>query len=165
MRRRPSTISVSLPSACRLVRRRARVRVASTRRQPAAGADQRQQQIGVDVLVPDGQFALPGQPSHRLAVLPGGGPCRAEDVLLLVSVLTGRDRDAGREPFDVPLEGSGEGLVEVVEVEEERAFRGGVQAEVQQVGVSAELDGEPGVRLGGEVGGHDGGGPAQERER
>lgn len=164
IRQRPSTVSVSLPRAWRLVRRRARVRVASARG-AASRADQRQQQVGVDVLVPDGQFTLPGQPSHGLAVLPGGGSCRAEDVLLLVPVLPGRDRDTGREPFDVPLEGAGEGLVEVVEVEEQGAFRGGVQAEVQQVGVAAQLDGEPGVGLGGQVCRHDGGAPAQERER
>jgi len=82
-----------------------------------------------------------------------------------VPVGAGGHGDGGREPFDVPFEGAGEGLVEVVEVEEQGAFRGGVQTEVEQMRVAAQLHGEPGVGLGGEVGGHHGGGTAQEGER
>ena len=50
------------------------------------------------------------------------------------------DRQAGREPFHVPLERAGQGLVEVVEVEDQARSGEANSAEVGQVGVAAQLD-------------------------
>ena len=72
--------------------------------------------------------------------------------------------EGGGEAFEVPLEGAGDGFVEVIEVEDELAVGGGEGAEVLDVGVAAELDGEAGVGEAGEVGGHDGDGAAEEGE-
>ncbi len=131
----------------------------------AGRTHQRQQAVGVDPLVPDGEFALAGQLAKRRTVR----GCRlqrgAVGLRVAVAVLAGGDRDARGEALDVPLERAGERLVEVVQVEELGAFRGGVQAEVEEVGVAAELDREAGVRLGRQVAGHHGGRAAQERER
>ncbi len=49
------------------------------------------------------------------------------------------DGEAGREALDVPLEGAGVRLVEVVDVEHEATFGGGEHAEVADVGVPAQL--------------------------
>ena len=75
------------------------------------------------------------------------------------------DGQARREPLDVPLEGAGQGLVEVVEVEHEAAVGRGEDAEVGQVGVAAELRPQPRVRRRGQVGRHGQGSAAEERER
>ena len=49
------------------------------------------------------------------------------------------DLEARRQALHVPLEGAGKRLVEVVEVEDERALRGRETADVREVGVAAEL--------------------------
>ena len=49
------------------------------------------------------------------------------------------DLEAGGEPLDVPLPRTRQGLVEVVDVEDELAVRGREGAEVREVGVTAEL--------------------------
>ena len=49
------------------------------------------------------------------------------------------DREAGDEPLDVPLERSRQGLVEVVDIEDERPVRRRIDAEVGEVRVAAEL--------------------------
>ncbi len=132
---------------------------------PARGAGEGEQALGVDPLVPDGEFAHPGKTARLGAVRGGGRERGATYVGLAVAVLAGGDGDAGGQALDVPFEGAGEGLVEVVEVEQQGAFRGGVQAEVEQVRVAAELDGQAGVRGRGQIGGEYGGGTAQEGER
>lgn len=62
------------------------------------------------------------------------------------------------------FEGAWDGFVEIVEVEDELAVRGGKGAEVLDVGVAAELDKEGRVGEAGEVSGHDGDGAAEEGE-
>jgi hypothetical protein len=75
----------------------------------------------------------------------------------------GKD-EAGGETLDVVLEGTADGLVEVIDVEDQAAVEGGVGSEVEDVGVAAELGGDAGVGMAGEVGGHDGDGAAKEAE-
>src|SRR6202789_900778 len=72
--------------------------------------------------------------------------------------------EAGGETLDVVLEGATDGFVEVVDVEDEAAVGGSEGAEVENVGVAAELGGDAGVGMAGEVGGHDGDGTAKEAE-
>jgi hypothetical protein len=82
------------------------------------------------------------------------------------------EEDAGREALEVVLEGAMNGLVEVVDVEDEwgvgcrgRGSDGaGEGAEVGDVGVTADLGKDAGVGVAGEVGGHDGDGTAEETE-
>lgn len=130
----------------------------------AGRAHQRQQAVGVDPLVPDGEFTLAGQAAEGRTVR----GCRlqrgAVGLRVAVAVLAVEATATLAARRFVPLERARERLVEVVEVEEEGTFRGGVQAEVEEVRVAAELDGEAGVRLGRQVRGHHGGRAAQERE-
>ena len=74
------------------------------------------------------------------------------------------EEEAGGEALDVPLEGALDGLVEVVDVEDETAVERSVGTEVEDVGVAAELGGDAGVGMAGEIGGHDGHGAAEESE-
>ena len=80
-------------------------------------------------------------------------------------VLPRRHHQAGGQAGHVPLEGPGQGLVEVAQIEVEVALRRGPEAEVQDVGVTAELDLDAAVRPGGEVGRHHRGGAAVEVPR
>ena len=80
------------------------------------------------------------------------------------AVAARRDLDAGGEPLDVPLPRTRQGLVEVVDVEHELALGRREQPEVRQVGVTTRLDPEPGGRRARQVGGHDQGCSAIERE-
>ena len=76
---------------------------------------------------------------------------------------TGED-EAGGHALDVPLEGAADGLVEVVDVEDEAAVGRGEGAEVADVGVAAELGVDAGVGAEGEIAGHDGHRSAKESE-
>src|SRR5207248_1590570 len=75
------------------------------------------------------------------------------------------DLEARREPLHVPLERTRQRFVEVVEVEDELALRGGVAADVREVGVAAELRLQTRSRGRREVVGHHGRCTAVERER
>ena len=112
--------------------------------------------VDVEARVQDLQVALAGEAGHGLAVAAAqaGTPPRAAAAKPVVAA---GHLEAGREALEVPLEGAGEGLVEVVDVEDQRALGSGEAAEVGEVGVAAELDVEAGRRRGGEVGGHQGG--------
>lgn len=72
---------------------------------------------------------------------------------------------ARHQPHQIPVPGADDGLVEVVDIHHLTAFRGGVEAEVGRVGVTTDPAVQATVRAAGEVGGHHGGGAAQEGER
>ena len=78
---------------------------------------------------------------------------------------SGGHHEACREPFEVPFERALEGLVEVVDVEDLGSLRRGIQAEVGQVRIAAQLDEDPARRPGRQVGRHRQGGTAIEGER
>src|SRR5271167_1358409 len=62
------------------------------------------------------------------------------------SVVATGDHDTRRETLEVPLPGRREGLIEVVEREDDLPLRGGETPEVHQVGVSAALHADAGRR-------------------
>ena len=75
------------------------------------------------------------------------------------------DDDAGRESLDVPLPGSGQGFVEIVDVEEDVALRRGEAAEIHKVSVAAGLYAKSGRRGRRQIGRHDRGCAAIKGER
>ena len=85
--------------------------------------------------------------------------------LLVEAAIAAGDREARREPLDVPVERPGVRLVEVVDAEHEPSVGRGEGAEVREVRVAAELDVEPAARRRVEIGGHQVGGAAVEGER
>ncbi len=82
------------------------------------------------------------------------------------------EEDAGGEALEVVLEGAMDGLIEVIDVEDERSVRGGGGGgnragegpEIGDVSVAADLGKDAGVGVAGEVGGHDGDGATEEAE-
>ena len=79
--------------------------------------------------------------------------------------MTGGDDDAGRESLDVPLPGSRQSFVEVVDVEEDVALRRGEAAEIHKVSVAAGLHAKSGGWGRRQIGRHDRGRAAIEGER
>ncbi len=75
------------------------------------------------------------------------------------------DDEARGEPLQIPLERGAQGLVEVVDVEDESSLGRRVAAEIEQVAVAAGLDVDPARRRSIEVVGLDGGRAPKERER
>jgi hypothetical protein len=94
----------------------------------------------------------------------GGSGDRA-DLAGPQAVVPAGDDDAGHQSLHVPLERPRVGLVEVVEVEHQTPIGRGEEAEVRQMGVAAELDGQVGGGAGRQVGGHHRGRSSQEGER
>ena len=86
-------------------------------------------------------------------------------VTLVEAPVPARDLEARGQPLDVPLPGSRNRLVEVVEVEHQVPLGRGVAAEVRQVRVPAQLDLDPGRGRRGEVRGHHRGAAPEEGER
>ena len=75
------------------------------------------------------------------------------------------DDNAGRDPLNVPLPGSRQGFVEIVDVEEDIALRCGETAEIHQVSVAAGLYAKSGRRGQCQIGRHERGCAAIKRER
>jgi hypothetical protein len=89
--------------------------------------------------IPDGHRPHLGEAGHRLPI-GGNRPQRGRlGVGLGEAVVLSRDGEAGRQPLDVVLERPREGLVEVVEVEQQPPLGRGEDPEVGEVGVAAQL--------------------------
>ena len=97
---------------------------------------------------------LRGAALHRPLAVPIGQPGRS-----------GRHHQTGRQPLDVPLPRSGLGFVEVVQIEDLVAFGRGEGAEVEKMGVAADLQLDARGRCAAQIGGHDRRGAPVEGER
>ncbi len=121
---------------------------------PVGRLEVAEQAVDVGPVVPDVELGHPGVAPHPAPVrhdrrLDGGaGPSPPHPAG------PGRHHQAGGQPVHVPLEGAGQGLVEVAQVEGEVAFGRGPQAEVEDVGVAAQLHLDAAVGTRAEVGGH-----------
>ncbi len=115
--------------------------------------------------VPDVERRQLRELGHRLLVRLNRGPCRVAALGLAEAVVARRDGEARGHAHDVVLERARQGLVEVVEVEEQGALRRGERPEVRQVRVAAELNRQARPGRARQVGGHDLGRPAVEGER
>jgi hypothetical protein len=116
------------------------------------------QVVGVNAVVPDVELGHHHVPAHAGAIGLDAGRYRGNGRRLLDPVLPGRYHKTGGEALDIPLEGARRGFVEVAQVERQVPLRCGPQAEVQHVGVAAQLHRQAAVGLGGEVAAHDRGG-------
>ena len=124
-------------------------------------------QIGgfIEAGVPGLQHVHVCELPHGLAVAAGAGDRGIASVVVRQLVGTRGEHERGNKPLDVPLPRRGECLVEIVDVEDQPAFRRGEAAEIHQVRIPAGLDVDARGRRGSQVGGHDAGGAAVERER
>ena len=121
--------------------------------------------LDVEMGVPDVELALLRKVGHRATILLGAGAHGVLAVLLGEAPVAPADLDARHKAHDVPLPGPGRGLVKVVDVKDEVARVAHEDAEVADVRVADALDLDAGDGHGGEVGGHDDGAAAIERER
>ncbi len=121
---------------------------------PANGRKLGEQLLGGDRPVPELQRLHLAELGHRLAVGADAGQDRVlRDGVAQAVVPAGHDEARG-EALDVPLPRRREGLVEVVDGEDDLPLRGGEAAEVAEVRVAAGLDAEARDGRGREVGGH-----------
>ena len=155
MRARPRRSVVSFSNAPRLVRVLLVLLELHLHLAAVGGLEVVDELVEACALVPDVEQRQGGVVPHPVAV--GVDRRRHGGVRLarLHPVLPRRHHQAGGEAGHVPLEGPGQGLVEVAQVEVEVALRRGPQPEVQDMRVTAELHLDAAVRPGGQVGRHD----------
>ena len=130
----------------------------------SVGLQLRAHLLDVEAVVPGVQHRRVSRLQHLLAVPVAGGDEQCPALLIGEPAVAAGDLEARHQPLDVPLEGAGVRLVEVVDVEDEPALRRAEQPEVREVRVTAELHREVAARGGGEIGGHQQRGTAVERE-
>src|SRR4029077_13654240 len=110
---------------------------------PALDVDARGEQarklVHLDPGVPHVEVALLCEAVHRLTVGRDGLQHRGGNVLALERPVPTGDADARGEALHIPFPGAGQGLVEVVDVEDQLPLRRGEGTEVRQVRVTAEL--------------------------
>ncbi len=121
--------------------------------------------VQFDVGIPDVERRHRSERRHPLPVAADALDGRVATLGGGKAVVTAGNDEARGQPFDVPLPRARERLVEIVDVEHDPAFRRGVGAEIQQVAVATNLHLQAGSRTIGQVGGHDAGRAAVERER
>ena len=145
---RPSTTSTSLAKAFMLSLARALatfLRNLLSCARLELGAQHGLELVDVQPRVPDVELPHPGPVVHGLPVRRPDREVGGLALGLVEAAVSSGDREAGRQPLDVPLERAGQGLVEVVEAEDEPAVRGGEDPEVRQVRVAAQLDRQSGA--------------------
>src|SRR4029077_17425873 len=104
-----------------------------------AGGELADDALDVDPAVPDVQVPQSGELAHRRAIRPGHSGADLRAGLGVEAAGAAGNREAGDQTFDLPLEWSWKGLVEGVDCEDEPPVRRREDAEVRQVGISAEL--------------------------
>ena len=117
---------------------------------------------GISGEIEDGHFGEEVNAS-AIAIEQAGGSF-ACDRRLCVGGLAGEENGGG-ETLQVPLEWATDGLVEVVNVEDELSVDPGVSAEIPEVGIAAELGNDAGMRQEREVVCHDRNSATEEAER
>ena len=105
-----------------------------------------------------------GKSAHLRGVALDAGRSGLARGAVFVSGGAAGQHQRGRHALQVPLEGAADGLVEVVDVEDEASVGRGVSAQVAHVGVAAELADDAGGGKLGQVRGHDRRGAAKEGE-
>ena len=120
--------------------------------------------VHVEVVVPGVEDLGCRRDRHPLAIAACSGGDRGAALVLREAAIASRDLDARHEPLHIPLERPRMRLVEVVDVEHQPPLGAGEQTEVRQVRVSAQLGLEPAARGPRQVGCHEQGGTAVERE-
>ena len=99
------------------------------------------------------------------AVTGADEPASASAAKAVWQAIADRDDETRGEPLDIPFERTGQGFVEVVDVEHQPAFGRRVCTEVGEVRVATELRVQPRRRRPIEVGGHHQRRASIERER
>ena len=128
-------------------------------------ADQLEEHPGFQVVIPCVQPPDPGGLAHPVPVLRDPGHDHGAPVGRGEAAVAPHDLEAGRETLHVPFPRPGQGLVEIVDIEQHPPFGGAEQTEVRQMGVTAHLHRHARHRGRCQIGRHDQRGAPVERER
>ncbi len=121
--------------------------------------------VDVDAVVPELEHPKFRRGRHDLAVGAGGGHDQLVAPACREAASAPHDVQAGAQPLDVPLPRPGQGLVEVVDVEDHVALGRGELPEVGHVRITTRLYLHAGRGRGGEIHRHDRSRAPEERER
>ena len=127
--------------------------------------DRRDQLFNIDARIPHVQDPHVAVFRHAFAIGPHATQHGIAGGVFAEAVVAAGQHEAGGQAFHVPLPGGGEGLVQVVDVEDHAPFGGGVRPEVQQMTVAARLHANPACGRAGQVRGHVERRPSIEGER
>src|SRR5271170_6180584 len=103
-----------------------------------------QQIVERDSRVPCSEYGLFGEIRHPLAIGSRGCSHSIGGDPLGKTPIPRRQHQAGAQSLHVPLPGTGESLVEIIDIENQSAFWRGIAAKVHEVAVAACLYGDPG---------------------
>ena len=124
---------------------------------PPAGLrvfDSRDHLFDVDAGIPDFQNRHVAVFRHAFPIRAHAGQHGILGVASTEAILTGRQNEACGEALDIPLPRRGEGLIQIVDVENDPSFGRGISAEVEQMAVAARLHAQAGCRRARQVGRH-----------
>jgi hypothetical protein len=99
------------------------------------------------------------------AVAARGGNRRVTAVAVAQTVGAGRKDQRRHEPLEIPLPRRGQGLIEVIDIENQPALRRGEITEIHEMSVAASLNVDARRRRAGEVRRHDRRRPTIESKR
>ena len=94
--------------------------------------------------IPDVKRAHRGESCHCLLVTDNGARRQIANPLVSEVVVTPGEHETRGETFQIPLPGTGKGLIEVIDVEDLIALRRRERAKVRQVGIATDLGRKPG---------------------
>jgi hypothetical protein len=126
--------------------------------------EHRQKVAVIEPGIPDVEYVHGGKVAHFSAIAAGAGDRRIAAVRIGETVGTSGEHKGGDEPLDVPFPWRRQCLVEIVDVENQPALRGGKTAEIHQMAVAAHLYVDAADRRAGQIGRHDTRGPAVKGE-
>jgi len=115
--------------------------------------------------VPDVEHVHGGEIPNLSAIAAGACDCRVTTVGIGEPVRTGGQHKRSDEALHIPLPGSRQCLVEIVDIEDQSALRRREPAKVEQMAVAAYLDMNAADRRAGEISRHDACGSTVEGER
>ena len=116
-------------------------------RRIAASLTPDDQHLGLDGEVPKVEHIHFAELGHMLAVGPDAAKNRILGVGFAEAVVATGDHEARCKTLEVPLPWGRQGLIKVVDGEDDLPLRGGEAPEVDQMGVSAALHADAGNRV------------------
>ena len=111
--------------------------------------------LRADAVVPDREIRHACVLRHRHAVRRRSEAGDVVGLLLGEGVVLSGEHEARGEPHDIPFKRTGIGLVEIIDVKDDRAILAGEHAEVRQVSIATQLHRQSGVGHGSQIEGHD----------
>src|SRR5579859_5666272 len=111
------------------------------------------------------QAGHPRKLGHLGAICSGASHYRVMALMFGIPRFPSGKNQAGRQSFYIPFPWPSNGLVEIIDIENQAAIRAGIRAQVADVGVAANLDWNTGCGQRGQIGCHDRNAATKKTER